>query len=115
MAKDDYHVIVYQILSYLYNCLKKGQPVNSKNLVWEDSKFFNIPLTYWQYIMINMHNEGLITGITLVKAWGQQYPDITDLEHCQITPRGIEYLTDNSFMMKAKNFFKDVKEITPFI
>ena len=23
MAKDDYQVIVYQILAYLYNCLKK--------------------------------------------------------------------------------------------
>lgn len=30
MAKDDYHVIVYQILAYLYQCLKKGEQVNTK-------------------------------------------------------------------------------------
>lgn len=115
MAKDDYHIIVYQILSYLYNCLKKGLKVNEKNLEWNNSKYFDIPHEYWCYIITNMYNEELITGITLTKAWGQQYPLISDLQNCQITPRGIEYLTDNSFMMKAKNFFKDVKEITPFI
>ena len=25
MVKDDYHVIVYKILAYLYSCLKKGE------------------------------------------------------------------------------------------
>ena len=28
MAKDDYFVIVYQILSYLYQRLKNGEPVD---------------------------------------------------------------------------------------
>ena len=32
MAKDDYHVIVYQVLAYLYQCIKKGESVESKNL-----------------------------------------------------------------------------------
>ena len=27
MAKDDYYVIVYQILTYLYQCLKSGKEV----------------------------------------------------------------------------------------
>lgn len=30
MAKDDYHVIVFRFLSYLYECLKKGEKVDSK-------------------------------------------------------------------------------------
>ena len=29
MAKDDYHVIVYQILAYLYQRLKKGERVDA--------------------------------------------------------------------------------------
>ena len=37
MAKDDYHVIVYQILSYLYTCLKKDLPVNGENISWQKS------------------------------------------------------------------------------
>ena len=30
MAKDDYHVIVYQMLSYMYQCLKKGIAMECK-------------------------------------------------------------------------------------
>ena len=33
MAKDDYQVIVYQILSYLYNCLKKGIDIEPDYLI----------------------------------------------------------------------------------
>lgn len=42
MAKDDYYVIVYQILSYLYTCLKKDLPVNEDNLSWQESKYFKL-------------------------------------------------------------------------
>lgn len=28
MAANDYHVIVYQILAYLYECLKDGRDVS---------------------------------------------------------------------------------------
>lgn len=31
MAKDDYHVIVYQILAYLYQCLKKVKELSKKS------------------------------------------------------------------------------------
>ncbi len=34
MAKDDYHVIVYQILSYLYVQLKSGKPVQLDMIVF---------------------------------------------------------------------------------
>lgn len=115
MAKDDYHVIVYQILSYLYYCLKKDIKVNGKNLSCEDSKYFDINKNYWSYIMINMFESGFITGIEITPVWGEEYPVISNLESCRITPKGIEYLCDNSFMEKAKQFLKDVKEITPFI
>lgn len=32
MAKDDFHVLVYQILAYLYQCLKSGETVNPKQI-----------------------------------------------------------------------------------
>ncbi len=28
MTKNDYHVIVYYLLSYLYDCLKRGRPLD---------------------------------------------------------------------------------------
>ena len=39
MAKDDYHVIVYQILSYLYRRLKKGEHVDAAMLAPESPLF----------------------------------------------------------------------------
>lgn len=113
MAKDDYHVIVYQILAYLYQCLKKGKTVEGRNLE-HDSQFFQINREYWSYIMYNMDKQGLIEGITFIKIDGEELPMAVHLNDCRITPKGIEYLCDNSFMEKAKQFLKDIKEITPF-
>lgn len=51
MAKDDFHVIVYQILAYLYHCLKNDVDVDTKMLS-ADSPYFIVhskPLSnrYW--------------------------------------------------------------------
>ena len=112
MARDDYHVIVYQILSYLYVKLKEGEKVDP-DLLLPGSRYLKINEQYWIYIMENLLADGYISGITIIKAWGSQ-ETIDNLERCQITPKGIEYLCDNSFLQKAKEFLKDVKAIVPF-
>ena len=38
MARDDYHVIVYQILAYLYTQLKAGEPVNGDYMLYQGWK-----------------------------------------------------------------------------
>ena len=113
MAKDDYHVLVYQILSYLYVKLKNGE-MPDPEMLKADSEYLKINEQYWLYIMENLVKDGYIDGIIITKAWGNQVI-INDLEYCQITPKGIEYLCDNSFIEKAKEFLKDVKAIVPFI
>lgn len=113
MAKDDYHVIVYQILAYLYQCLKRGVMVEAKNLE-HNCKYFQINQNYWVYILYHMQEDGLIKGLSFIDIDGMELPYPADLECCRITPRGIEYLCDNSFMEKAKQFLKDIKEIVPF-
>lgn len=45
MAKDDYGVIIYQILSYLYNCLKKDIKVD-KSYLEPQGELFNINTNY---------------------------------------------------------------------
>lgn len=113
MAKDDYHVLVYQILSYLYVQLKAGEPIDTA-LLKHDSAYLGINETYWAYIFENLLKDGLIEGATVTKTWGQVVM-INGLEKTQITPRGIEYLCDNSFLNKAKEFLKDMKAIVPFV
>lgn len=114
MAKDDYHVIVYQILAYLYQCLKKGTPVDGAKLNY-GSELLRINQHYWAYIIYHMQDMELIEGIVFAEIDGMDLPYATRLENCRITPAGIEYLCDNSFMEKAKQFLKDIKEITPFV
>lgn len=113
MAKDDYHVIVYQILAYLYVKLKEGERPDPSFLK-PDSQYLKINERYWHYVMENLLKSGYITGITITKAWGNEKL-ICNLEDCQITPEGIEFLCDNSFLEKAKNFLKDAKAIVPFV
>ena len=113
MAKDDYFVIVYQILAYLYAKLKAGEPVDGKMLE-HDSKYLGINERYWIYVIDNLVKQGLITGPVIVTAWGRE-KTVKNLDEAQITPAGIEYLCENSFLSKAKQFLKDAKAIVPFV
>lgn len=120
MAKDDFHVIVYQILSYLYQCLKSGVDIDTK-LLSADSSFFIVhgkPLSdrYWCYVLFQMQRMCLIEGVIFsggVDNYSFERPIRWD--GCMITPTGIEYLTDNSFIQKAKEFLQDVNSIIPFL
>lgn len=111
MAKDDYFVIAYQILSYLYQCLKKGTDVNPDMLASE-GPLMDINKKYWIYIMENLKNEGYIKGILVQHMDNGTF--INCLQGCQITPKGIEYLMDNTFLKKAADYIRDVKDIVPF-
>lgn len=114
MAKDDYFVIVYQILSYLYKCLKEGARAEEK-LIRHNSPYIKINENYWSYIIWHMQQEKLIEGVVFVDDNLGDVPYPIEIDRCRITPDGIGYLCDNSFMKKAKAFFKDVKELMPFV
>lgn len=54
MAQNDYFVIVYRVLKYLYDCLKKGEKPEAEYLV---ASTYNIPENYWIYILLSLINE----------------------------------------------------------
>ena len=120
MAKDDYHVIVYQILAYLYQCLKTGEDIDPK-MLGRDSSYFiingkELSDRYWCYILYNLQKMGLVSGIVFSgRVDGYAFERPLKWSDCMITPLGIEYLTDNAFLQKAKEFLRDVKAITPFV
>ena len=113
MAKDDYYVIVYKILVYLYVQLKKGDAAEPEMLMY-DGALFQINRKYWAYIFDNLSKNGYITGLFNVTV-GDGYYLKEQFINCEITPKGIEYLCENSLAEKAKRFLKDIKDITPFI
>lgn len=120
MAKDDYHVLVYQVLAYLYQCLKSGKDIDPK-MLGRDSEFFiadgrALSDRYWCFVLYNLQSMKLVDGIVFSgKVDNYSFERPLRWQNCMITPLGIEYLSDNSFLSKAREFLKDTKSIVPFI
>ena len=96
MAKDDYQVIVCKILKYLYEILKKGESPDTTKL---NHLVLDINESYWNYIIEQLVNEEYIQGLIRMQIDGRK--DLfRGFENIRITPKGIEYLTENSTMKK---------------
>lgn len=79
--------------------------------------FFNSFFRYFLYLTgtkFILAPEGYISGIVIDQDIDENI-EIYNLDKCEITPKGIEYLTDNSTIEKAKRFMKDLKDILPFV
>ena len=55
MAKDDYFVLAYRILSYLYACFKAGERPDMDCI---SADVLHIPVGYWFNIMRSLTEEG---------------------------------------------------------
>ncbi len=106
MAKNDYFVIACRILVYLYACLKSDEDVDTEEISPEK---LNINPKYWLYVIEHLQKDGYVEGVYIGKLLGAM-PSVK-LE--EITPKGIEYLQENSTMKKAIDFLKTLKDIAP--
>lgn len=106
MAKDDYHVIVYRILVYLYACMKR-------KIMFEEATFeaavrkHVVSDEYFADILRMMQEEELIKGLLFVPAWGGDVILASDIDEARITPKGIRYLEEND---KMKTIGEKLKE-----
>ena len=110
MAKDDYHVVVFRILKYLYQQLKKGEPVETAELL-HDGKLCKVNESYWRYIMINMQEEGLIRGLKKGKGRADYEELEEQLKNLQITPKGIDMLADSRMGERVDQLVKGILKI----
>lgn len=113
MAKDDYFVIAYKLLAYLYSCLKAGEDVDVK-LIQYNSEYINVGENYWYYILEHLYKDGYIEGVSIKRAI-DDFIYISNMPKIMITPKGIEFLQRESNMQKAKEFLKEIKAMVPFI
>ncbi len=110
MAKDDYDVLVFKILTYLYACMKR-------KIVFDETVFSKttgrdkISEEYFADVLRLMQGEGLIEGVGVVKAWGADYILASDLRDMSITAEGIHYLKDNSKMQEVKQALTDAADV----
>lgn len=110
MAKDDYHVIVFRTLKYLYHQLKDGLPPEPEMLM-PDSKIFEINEYYWKYVLRSMLEEDLIRGLTMNDDGSGPEQSSEMLKDIQITPKGIEYLNDNRMGQRVDQLINGVIKI----
>lgn len=110
MAKNDYFVLAYRMLAYLYDCLKKEQKPSWEYMMYE-TKQFPIHEDYFVYLMEQLYTGGYIEGILLFPQNG--YCGIKDAPGIRITPKGIEFLQENNCMKRAAMFLASLKEAVP--
>lgn len=106
MAKDDYDVIIYKILVYLYACLKR-------KILFEKTTFDAAVKkdvendVYFAEILKMMQEEGLIEGLTFADMWGGDVVLANEIKDAKITAKGIHYLEENALMAKVGEKLKN--------
>lgn len=110
MARDDYDVLVFKILTYLYRKFKDNYIDDMYLFPLTDD--FPIREDYFISIFEDLQDKGYIKNLVLTKAWGGDIVGY-DLSKLQITGDGIAYLRDNSRMKKLINLIKEARAIMP--
>lgn len=113
MSKDDYFVLAYKLLRYLYRCLKEGTPA-SLDIIAPNTENFPVPQQYFTYLVSHLLADGYIEGVVEMKAIGApvQFKETTGLA---ITPKGIAYLEENSTMNRVQEFLGPAGEIANMV
>lgn len=113
MAKDDYNVIVFKILTYLYAVLKRKTVFDINEF---KTAIGSIDENYFNDLLEIMQKEGFIDGLIFAHAWGIESIICNDLSDMRITFKGMQFLTENSKMQEVKNFLlKNVDTISSLI
>lgn len=106
MAKDDYDVIVYRVLVYLYACLKRE--IIFEKITFQEAVRKNVENdAYFNDVLSMMQGEGLIEGLVFTKAWGGDLILSSNMSDAKITASGIRYLKENGIMSKVGSMLKE--------
>lgn len=106
MAKDDYYVIVYKILAYLYALLKGTEVFDQDNFDKAIGKK-HINEDYLIRVYRMMSEDGLVEKLTFKKAWGNVYIPLFEENEIAITSKGIQYLEENDKMKAVGRYLME--------
>ena len=109
MALNDMYVVMYKIICYLYDCMKKGA---APDLAAYDHRALMIPEAYWAKIMLELIDHGYVKGFVTARSYDPPLITPTDPS---VTLEGVAFAQENSMMAKARQFLVDVKASVPFI
>lgn len=99
MPNNDIDVIIFKILSYLYEKMKSGEEADLQEFSWE-SKTLSIPQKYWCDVICILVEKGFIEGFSILKTKDGTHIQTTG--RYKITYEGSVFLRENSRMKKVK-------------
>lgn len=99
--------VIYKIL----RSLEKNMGNEKFDIETISAERMNISFERWEQLLILMQDDGYIKGLVLSSVLSSAYRHITEPIRPQITIKGLEYLTENSLMGKAKESLKMAGEI----
>lgn len=97
MRNDDFHVIAFRALTYLYACVKK-------KIIFEGEDFFEVLGGGAQNKRMAICREYLEWIFKTLAEGGYINEFSGDYGKMEITMKGIEYLTDDYMMKKVKYY-----------
>lgn len=107
---NDYFMLAYRVLAYLYGCLKSGTKIRKKYL--QPCHYpFEISRQYWNYVLTWLNTLGYISGVGFLRLPFEDESEVADVESITITPNGIEYLLSDHIMRSiAKQVGEDFRD-----
>lgn len=109
MAQNDMYVVMYKVIAYLYDCMKRDV---KPDLSAYNHAAMGVPETYWALIMLELIDHGYVKGFVTARSYDP--PLITPVDPT-VTMEGVAFAQENSMMGKAKAFLQDAKAAIPFI
>lgn len=109
MASDDFEVLAFKILSYLYRCMKSGKKVDIAAL----RQLVGCNETYFGAVVRSLQSKGLVEGFDFDAFSGVviDSPSIAAMSDPMITMDGAIFVSENSRMRKAKDFVGHAFEV----
>jgi hypothetical protein len=77
------------------------------------AEFYEICETYWAYIVKNLSGDGYITGVVVFNVIGKPDGIVKMQPNIKITPKGLQYLAENSVFQKVCEVIKDFSGLIP--
>lgn len=95
MSSDDYWVVAYKILSYLYACMKAGKKVDAAVMC----ELAGVNESYFGQVVRGLQDKGLVSGFHFDGLSG-----VIDNSPSSAYMDGALYVRENSEMGRAKRF-----------
>ena len=105
----DNFTVIYKILK----ALEQAMDYDEFDISRISHTTLNISYQRWEKIMIMLAKTGYIEGVVFDQCMDDYSPHIEKPIAPVITLKGLEYLNDNTFMKKAANALKGIKDVIP--